>query len=291
MVVGLERLPTRPQALFMVGSGVDVAVLKSLVAVSTSLPVHIPEDAALALARGAALAAVNTPRYDASTVGLAPNDVTVGLAPSDDTSTVAGIITQRRVDVGDYAVGSATQNQALFELMDVSKMRVETALPEKEGLLARTGQPVRIALEGAPGKTLEAVVSRTAGAIDPSTRTMAVQADVINHAATLMPGMYARVSVGVERHENALLLPVAAVVFALLRKRAAPSTRRAARASPLRFSGPVGPARIPLSLPSISASPFVRAGRPGPPRDELSDVANGRLCLPLDTRSFGQSVK
>ena len=57
MVVGLERLPTRPQALFMVGSVVDVAVLKSLVAVSTSLPVHIPEDAALALARGAALAA------------------------------------------------------------------------------------------------------------------------------------------------------------------------------------------------------------------------------------------
>ena len=95
MVVGLERLPTRPQALFMVGSGVDVAGLKSLVAVGTSLPVHIPEDAALALARGAALAAVNTPRYDASTVGLAPNDVTVGLAPSDDTSTVAGIITQQ----------------------------------------------------------------------------------------------------------------------------------------------------------------------------------------------------
>ena len=95
MVVGLEQLPTPPQALFMVGSGVDVAVLKSLVAVRTSLPVHIPEDAALALARGAALAAVNTPRYDASTVGLAPNDVTVGLAPSDDTSTVAGIITQQ----------------------------------------------------------------------------------------------------------------------------------------------------------------------------------------------------
>lgn len=95
MVVGLERLPNPPQALFMVGSGVDVAALKTLVAVGTTLPVHIPEDAALALARGAALAAVNAPRYDASTVGLAPNDVTVGLAPHDDTSTVAGIITQQ----------------------------------------------------------------------------------------------------------------------------------------------------------------------------------------------------
>jgi len=95
MVVGLETLPTPPQALFMVGSGVDVEALESLVAVGTTLPVHIPEDAALALARGAALAAVNAPRYDASTVGLAPNDVTVGLTPHDDTSTVVGIITQQ----------------------------------------------------------------------------------------------------------------------------------------------------------------------------------------------------
>lgn len=124
-----------------------------------------------------------------------------------------GVITQRRVDVGDYAVGGGTQNQALFELMDVSKVRVETSLPEKDGLLARPGQPVRIGLEGSPGKTLEAAVSRTAGAIDPSTRTMTVQADVTNSTRTLMPGMYAKVSVGVERHENAVLLPAAAVVF------------------------------------------------------------------------------
>ena len=42
---------------------------------------------------------------------------------------------------------------------------------------------------------------------------------------------------------------------------------------PLRFSGPVGPARIPRSFPPISASPFVRAGRPGPPlRRRLSAV-------------------
>ena len=37
----------------------------------TTLPVHTPEDADLALARGAALAAANTPRYEAATVGLA----------------------------------------------------------------------------------------------------------------------------------------------------------------------------------------------------------------------------
>ena len=36
-------------------------------------------------------------------------------------------------------------------------------------------------------------------------------------------------------------------------------------APPLRFSGLVGPARIPRASPPIPASPFVRAGRPGPP--------------------------
>ncbi len=49
----------------------------------------------------------------------------------------------------------------------------------------------------------------------------------------------------------------------------------------LRFSGPVGPARIPRSFPSISASLFVRAGRPGPPlRRRLSAVttSGGDVC-------------
>jgi len=125
----------------------------------------------------------------------------------------AGTVTKRRVDVGDYAVGGASQNQPLFHLMDTSKVRLETALPEKDGVLAKPGQPVRVMLESNQGKPLETVVSRTAGALDPATRTMAVQADLTNAAESFLPGMYAKVSVGVERHENALLLPRAAVFF------------------------------------------------------------------------------
>jgi RND family efflux transporter MFP subunit len=123
----------------------------------------------------------------------------------------SGIITKRRVDVGDYAV--ASQPQPLFEVMDISKVRVETALPEKDGVLAKPGQPVRIALEGSPGKTLVSTVSRTAGALDSATRTMLVQANLDNPSAVFLPGMYAKVSVGVDYHENVMLLPAAAVVF------------------------------------------------------------------------------
>ncbi len=86
MVAGLERLAQPPQAVFMVGSGIDVAELKPKIAAGTTLTVHAPEDGALALARGAALAAANAPRFDAETVGV---------APAGDVPTIAGIITQR----------------------------------------------------------------------------------------------------------------------------------------------------------------------------------------------------
>ena len=70
MVEGLDAGASPPQSLFMVGSGVDIAELKPQIAARTSLPVHVPDDGDLALARGAALAAANTPRYEAETVGL-----------------------------------------------------------------------------------------------------------------------------------------------------------------------------------------------------------------------------
>ena len=82
LVDGLEQTEEPPQAVFMVGSGVDVATWRDTVATATTLPVHAPEDAELALARGAALASAATPRYEASTVGL---------APADDPDTAAGM--------------------------------------------------------------------------------------------------------------------------------------------------------------------------------------------------------
>jgi uncharacterized membrane protein YgcG len=70
MVAGLEGLDQPPQGLFMVGSGVDVAAVKTQISQGTTLPVHAPEEPELALARGAALASAAAPRYEATTVGL-----------------------------------------------------------------------------------------------------------------------------------------------------------------------------------------------------------------------------
>lgn len=84
MIAGLEGLDQPPQGLFVLGSGVDVSAVKSQLSLGTTLPVHAPEEAELALARGAALASAASPRYEASTVGLGyardPDGTTAGKA-------------------------------------------------------------------------------------------------------------------------------------------------------------------------------------------------------------------
>jgi hypothetical protein len=71
MVTSLEAQHARPQGMFVVGSGVDVTSVKEHLEHLVSVPVSAPEDAAMALARGAALAAAGAPRFEATTVGLA----------------------------------------------------------------------------------------------------------------------------------------------------------------------------------------------------------------------------
>ena len=71
MVAGLDALETRPQSVFIVGSGVDVAALKPQLEAVTSLPVTAAEEPETALAWGAALASASAPLFASSTAALA----------------------------------------------------------------------------------------------------------------------------------------------------------------------------------------------------------------------------
>jgi hypothetical protein len=71
MVAGLEALETRPQSVFIVGSGVDVAAIKPQLEAVTTIPVTAAEEPETALAWGAALASANAPLFASSTAALA----------------------------------------------------------------------------------------------------------------------------------------------------------------------------------------------------------------------------
>ena len=71
MASGAEALETRPDGLFIVGSGVDIAPIKPHLEAATALTVNAPEEPETALARGAALASANAPLFSSSTAALA----------------------------------------------------------------------------------------------------------------------------------------------------------------------------------------------------------------------------
>lgn len=129
----------------------------------------------------------------------------------------AGIITQRFVDPGAFipapTSGGNTQAAAILTVADFHTIRVQVAVPELEATLVDKGEHVKFSVEGLPGKTFEAKVSRISYALDEATRTMLVEADAPNPEFTLRPGMYTTAKIGVETRADALLVPVEAVVM------------------------------------------------------------------------------
>ena len=86
-------------------------------------------------------------------------------------------------------------------------------MTEIEAPLVTKGQPVKVAVEGLAGRTFEGTVTRHAFALDEATKTMLVEADLPNPKLELRPGMYALVKIGVEKHTDALTIPVEALVM------------------------------------------------------------------------------
>ncbi|OBA73808.1 hypothetical protein A5641_04410 [Mycobacterium sp. 1554424.7] len=71
LVSGAEALETRPDGVVVIGSGVDIPMIKPALEAATSLQLSVPDEPEMALARGAALASANAPLFASSTAALA----------------------------------------------------------------------------------------------------------------------------------------------------------------------------------------------------------------------------
>ncbi|HEY2773162.1 MAG TPA: efflux RND transporter periplasmic adaptor subunit [Candidatus Binatia bacterium] len=127
-----------------------------------------------------------------------------------------GVVTERFVDVGAFVpaatAAAAASTAALVTIVDLGRIRVEIAVPETEASWVQPGTPTSIRVDEVPGDPINQPVTRISWALDRDTRTMTAEVDVDNPRQALRPGMLAHVTLGVQTHENALLVPAAAVV-------------------------------------------------------------------------------
>lgn len=120
-----------------------------------------------------------------------------------------GVVTERLAHPGAFA-GPATE--PLLTIEQVSRLRIIVPVPEQNlGSLAR-GASVAFRLPAFPERVYTGRVARAAHALDPKTRTMAVELDFANRDGSVAPGMYPTIKWPVRSGKSSLWVPRTSVV-------------------------------------------------------------------------------
>jgi membrane fusion protein (multidrug efflux system) len=137
-----------------------------------------------------------------------------------------GMITERLVDPGALIqagglqsasgsiTGGAGSNGApgpVLSIARLDKLRIYVYVPQNEVNFVRLGLPVTVTVQGFDGARFAGTVTRYAHSLELSTRTMLTEIDLANPNHTLYPGMYANVTLVLQRHPDALRVPAPAL--------------------------------------------------------------------------------
>ena len=124
----------------------------------------------------------------------------------------AGIITARNVDPGALISSSVAASRELFRLAKVDTLRIFVYVPQSYAPDIKVGQSAVVSVREFPHRVFAGTVTRTAGAIDPASRTMLVEVQVPNPEGVLLAGSYATVRFNLQRSEPQLLIPSGALL-------------------------------------------------------------------------------
>ena len=137
--------------------------------------------------------------------------------PNEVTSPIAGKVAIRYVDRGAYV----TQQVPLIKVINDETVKVTVGILEKDCPFVRLGMPARIEFDALPGKEWTAKVTNIRPMVDTMTGTARGEIRMDNGTGKLRAGMFARVQLVVETHNNAVLMPRDATLRELFSDRGA----------------------------------------------------------------------
>jgi RND family efflux transporter MFP subunit len=127
------------------------------------------------------------------------------------TAPFSGVITARNFDPGDLVTADSTSTREMFHLVRMDTLRVFANVPQMFATDVKVGQKAVVYRREDPRRTFTGTVTRTADALDLSTRTLLTEVQVPNPDGALRPGMYLQVQFLFERKSPTVLVPAAAL--------------------------------------------------------------------------------
>jgi RND family efflux transporter MFP subunit len=126
----------------------------------------------------------------------------------------AGKIAARNIDVGTLVTaGTGNSGTPLFSMVQSDVLRVYVFAPQENAPSIHEGLAAKIVLQEYPGQEFDGKVTRTAGALDPQSRTMQVEVQVPNQEGKLYAGMYGQVKFVLPDDNAPIVVPADAFVF------------------------------------------------------------------------------
>jgi len=139
---------------------------------------------------------------------IALDDARRALSYTEVKAPIAGIVTERMVNLGDHV----TVNQQLFRIVDFDSIVARIYVPEKELKALAVGQQARLRADALGGVRFRGEIDRISPIVDPATGTLKVTVATPRQEG-LRPGMYVEVELVTAVHDQALLLPKRALVY------------------------------------------------------------------------------
>lgn len=133
------------------------------------------------------------------------------------TSVVApldGVIVWRYADTGALIQSGASSNEQDIPIVRLSQsgiLRLRMPIPENDVRFVHIGDPMQIRVD-AIGRSFTGKIVRFTRQVNSETRTMETEVDLDNQDLSIDPGMYANAQLQLARADNAVTIPVEALM-------------------------------------------------------------------------------
>jgi membrane fusion protein (multidrug efflux system) len=127
----------------------------------------------------------------------------------------SGTITFRNYDIGARIAATDTAaGHELYDIEDTDRLRIWVDVPQPYVTLIQINQPVDFfSPRNYATRHFVGYVARTAGSLNPATRTLHTELDFDNKDHALWAGMYGQVHIAVHQPHPILTVPTAALLF------------------------------------------------------------------------------
>jgi membrane fusion protein (multidrug efflux system) len=121
---------------------------------------------------------------------------------------IDGVVSERFLKLGN----TIKAGDPVFRVTGFDPLVAYLFVPEREFRQIAAGQPVLLSIDALQGPPVSATVTRISPVVDPETGTFKITIELHGTEHHIKPGMFGRVSIVYDKHENVLQVPRSAII-------------------------------------------------------------------------------